>query len=448
MEKYKSNWKSLLETPSSCLLNIQDSLYLASEQGIQEVQGIEGIESYLFYFTDFSGFFDMGTLDVQGDYKYASLLVRKRLEDEGKLEDEDRLLIYAKHRQEKGITRVSYGIVPAERYNSLQKIYEQHPYGLIYFDPGTVLLGLVSKMDQSTDHAVALYSNNAIVVIYGRKNRIVQFKSYHLRDNTLNSLQEGLGFVEDDIRMLNWQGCSIDRLVLLECLNQQALNTEELDTEIEQSYRKEYLIKGKRIYSSLPELLPALPLHFALAPGEEKVYRSLEKGRKWLLVLLLFFILCGGVMAGKSTSDFFQLQKQVSDTERKVAALQEQLSNQIKQVEFEHAKEMRGMQKVAGNVLAISKTPALVSVWNGIAESKGEKINLDRLEIKDHKNSFRIHIEGTIESAPFSAQESYSGLILNMKKRGFKIMNKEFVSKMQNSFTLSMEYNENRANVM
>jgi len=351
--KSKSNWKNMLMPPSSCLLNIQDRLYHFMEEGMQEVSGIEALGYYLYYFTDFSDFFDMGTLDVQGDYKYAQLLARRRLEDEGKLEDEDRLLIYAKQRLEKGSTRICYGIVPAERYNFLHKFYEHYPYGLIYFDPGTVLFGLLSKLEKSSDHAIALCSNRAIIAVYGRHNQVVQFKSYHLRDNTLDSLQEGISFVQDDIQILNWQGCSIYKLVLLESLSEQSLNTEGIDTETEQPFKRTYTNKGQRINSSLPELLPILPVNSALAPKEEKVYRYLDKGRKWLLCLLLFFILCASILIGKFTVDYLQLEKQVSSSQSEITALQDQITREMKQTKFEHANEIKKMQNIAENVLKI-----------------------------------------------------------------------------------------------
>ncbi len=266
-----------------CLWDDGSRLVLLDGHSARQVEKVQECRKFLVYVADYPEVDGLGVLNIQGSFKYAEVLARKRLEERGEMTPDSVLVVYHKQKQPGGITQLLYQVVPRDRYQELQSLPEHHAQGLVVFDTLALLRGLTLRLPSDKVQALALRLHGALLVLVARGQETFLARRYTLLGDGPEALRDALFTVHQDLEMIRGQ---LPEPVQTLCLAEPLLLEPEAPfrqpESLELQLKRLPLMRleqdgGAPCWSALPPLVRQLPFKAGSFVGQELWLRPLER---------------------------------------------------------------------------------------------------------------------------------------------------------------------------
>jgi len=428
MLEQKSKLFGFFQNPRpACILDLGHKTCALHDGRLQPMRNKEPFEAKSFYFTEFPSSFECGTLDVSGEKKYSRLVARRQLEQEGRLDHDGALHIYAHHQVEPHLTRIFFQIFDRTAYLSIFQKGENHARGMLIHDPISMLFGLLKTSFGKKDHILIFHSQRALFTLFGSKNKPLFLQKYPLNASTDQGLKNTLQSVETDIDSLSRQGRQFQKIVWIEhlCAHPE-LHLPALRLPVTVLPMESFDSQKARLWSAVPGILHQLPPKYALGPKHEKRIWPLEKHERLLhstllcVVLILIFAIFDVHKQGIHKEH--SLQKQIETNQD----IQQRINALSKTVVRLEPNDIQSFQEVSSFIKQCEKQSSFLQVWNRLASLQPQGFKLREVKLSADDRQQVIHLSGDIEAHMFEAQQIFSDYMRALKAGGFKVINRTF----------------------
>jgi hypothetical protein len=391
------------------------------------MSGTELFNAKSFYFSEFHDSFECGTLDVSGEKKYARLVARRQLEQEGRLDHDGMLHIFAHHQVDAHVTRIFFQIFDRTAYLSILQKSEDHPSGILVYDPISMLFGLLNTSSGKKDRIFIFHSHKALFALFGRKNKPLFLQKYPVNPPTDQGLKNSLQSMETDFDSMSRQGRQFQNIVWVEHLSSRPeTNLPELPLPVTTLPMESFDSPKARLWSAVPGVLHQLPTKYALGPKHEQRIWPFEKHEKWLhsfllaLVLLLSFAIFN--LHQESVHKDQRLEKQMQ-TNQLIRNKIDDLSQTVVRLDPE---EFKSFQEVSSHITRCAKQSSFLQIWNRLASVQPASFKLRKMNLSADERQQIITLSGHIEAHMFEAQHMFSDYMRALKAEGFQVIKRTF----------------------
>ena len=394
-------------------------------------------------------------LRLQGASKYADVLARKKLQEQGELSASEHLLLYGVRRGRGREFSVLYQVVPREALRAVEHFCGSHPGGMQYADTLGLLRGVLARANRQRAgvqgsvavRACALRLPGALLLLVTQGSRFVLAGRYPFMESSLRSLSGCLAAVRRDVDA----ACASvsDAVVPIQLVETGVpLGAENLLAGAAAGQQGFELLppcilddaQGGHYVSALPEFVGAFSLTHALGPGPERLLRPLERFEKLLWAVMCAGILfcCGlGWLAGQQgrtlESQATALREELQRTTARPANLPPLPAN----VFIDRA-------ALAGLLDRASSSPNLAMLWNRLGAAKPKALSVTSLKLAYAPEKVNVLLQGRVYADLQSSQELALEYLAQLRSAGAHILKHELELSAgdEQFFSLELEYHD------
>ncbi|MGE4299415.1 MAG: hypothetical protein AB7E47_15470 [Desulfovibrionaceae bacterium] len=417
---------------------VEDQMLLFSGPTVKQLQNIGECTSYFNYLIDFESSNSMGVIDIQGEFKFAEVMLRKSLEEQGELGRDDAIHIYYKRRKTKSLTSVLYQVYPKRRLEMVQRAYEFYQDGFIIFDTLGMLYGYMRTLDPKVTHALALRTSEAILFLVGQGSEVFSARRIVMLGDDEGSLTEGIFALQREADAINASiPGELEHIEWILPYSEQLIWKPHPAWKIPIKLRPVTRMKhgDKTMYTALPSIIDKLKPEASLGPKEEKLLRPMEKAERWLWAALFllsigfaasYYYVAG--MSDAATDENNRISMQIKAVERRMPQLPHYM-----------AKDIKPVLTMAGTINTAAFASPLAEVWNKLALTKPKACRLDSVTFAYRDDGITLGLSGEVELGLAHAQRVFAEFIESLGKGGFQVKNQSISLDIQgNHFQLDL----------
>ncbi|MBT8764146.1 hypothetical protein KFV02_09400 [Desulfohalobiaceae bacterium Ax17] len=420
------------------VLDLESGLYLFSGNVVAQDVDIDKYNKHLLYFVDYYLAPEMGILTIDGQPKYAHILARKKLQEQGELTDEYELHFVTRRKISKSRTEFLYQLLPREKhYNLLDKATKTRQ-GYLLFDTLGLLYGLFLGLKRKKAVALALHIPEAILLLAGRRGRVFWARRYALAGDDEHALQEGIFACVQDL-LTQSGGEDIEQIEWLEGLADNPVWPQILPQGVSFYRWPLYILEldGRKVWSSLPGAVRHVSKKACFGPKNEIWALGLEKIEKWVWAAMLGLSLSFGASAILFDKTNKQVELEISQLEQQAQELVKdikELQEPLQKLQRYSKEDLSRLRELAQNIKDATLSPKLIEIWNGLAKLKPRVCRIEALEIKYIKDGVQVRLEGTIDADLIQAQSVFTKYLAMLEEAGYKILRKDIDLSLENNF--------------
>lgn len=422
------------------VFDFEDGVFLLSGSKAQRIETIRGYEGKVNYLADFPDAPSMGIVTVTGNYRYADVLARKLLEDQGDLNQDYHLWIYKKQRMETTQSRIFYNIFPRARYTSLMYNYEKMGRKFTLYDTLGLLYDMLHRLDRQKLHVLALHLGSSILMLAGHRDEIYMARRYTVLGRDDYSLAEAIRTLHGDI--VGLEQASGERVGQINWIEGMTYDLEhplpEMQIPVYAYPVSQLSMEGQLVYSALPAIMDRASSFRAITSEDERFVRPMESAEKyaWLAAAIVIVALIGGYWAYdinlKELSQTSQtLNRQVAELQRDVNAINLSLER-FNPDEF---------LKTSGSLRQATLSPTYGEIWNLMAVLKTDVMRVDSMELSYTPEVMNVSLEGEMEVGLTQARSSFTDFLREVERLGFTVVNQGLNMNFDaNTFSVTMQW--------
>ncbi len=414
----------------------EETLLSVSGNEMEELKDLTDRKGFLRYIVDYPEAMVLDVRDFPGEPKYAQVLTRKRLEEQGELTSDGQLVIYSAKKSGPNTFKALYQVVPNQPHAAILKRYNTYNSGFVIFDTVALLRGLLLKLDKKKTHALAIHCPEAILLLVGKGEDILLARRYALMGDDQAQLDEGLTTLQRDLETAENLEGEVENLVWIEPLLKQA-DIPPPETQLPLTpWPLTRLQKGdEAVFSALPGIVKRLPVTSSLGPKEETWLRPLETAEKWLWALLLVGILaCAGSwyvftsLKDSARLETTDIQHRIKEIERRLPQPQNFQSELIEP-------SVKLAQKINQAVLA----PPPAVLWNELAEATPSSLRVSKVIMAYGEDQVQASLTGKIRLGLVEAQAVFIEFLSRLEQVGFEVDTQKLLLDIQgNTFSVKL----------
>ncbi len=417
----------------------REGRFLFSGSGINILEENEPVHAYCQVVADFYGSPGPGVMMVEGNHKYAAVLGRRKLQQQGEITDEFVLHPMQNLKVGKNQSALFYQFVPRADQTRLLLESEKSPEGFLLHDTVGLLAGLLKKMKRDGPVALALHLPEAMMVVAGDRKRVIWARRYALAGEDLPALADGFEVISQDLQIARREaGMDIREVLWIESLTRALIWPEDPSEEIRFTRLPVFgLRQGEAVvYSSLPGLMGMVPQSLALSEPADRILVEVGHWEKWILagVFSLTLMLAGaGVWMHRHVGGLEDQARQLASQKR---TLRRTYSSLTASVGFTREEQARAVDasKAAARVQRVEQSVPLAAVWNGLAGLRPASCRIQALELTYENTLAKLRLEGVIDLGLTQAQAVYSSFLAALEKKGFVVKQQNFQMDMDSNF--------------
>lgn len=411
----------------ACIFDLGQKRCALEHGQILPLKESEPYDAKAFYFSEFLHSFECGTLDISGEKKYSGLVARRQLENEGRLDTDGYLHIYAQQQLDSHLFRIFFQIFDRTSYLSLFQKCENSRQGILIYDPISMLFGLMNAFFGKRDHLLIFHSHQSLFGLFGRKNKPVFLQKYIVNGPKDQGLNNALQSVETDLMSLSRQGRQCEKIVWVEhlCSNPE-LRLPELSLPVTTLPMERFDSQKTSLWSAVPRILHQLPRHYAIGPRHEKRIWFFEAYEKWMY---FSFVILSSILL----FSIFNLHKDISwkrvEIERqtqKNTNIHNEIETLLTKVVSVDSEKINSLQDMYSIITRCEDQTAFLQVWNDLASHQPPCFKLHEMKLSNNERQQVITLSGHIESQMFEAQQVFSDYIHDLQNMGFQVINQNF----------------------
>lgn len=419
----------------------REGRFLFSGSSVLPMDESSVISSFCRVVVDFFDSPGPGVLYVEGVHKYAPVLGRRKLQNQGELTDEFELVTLQNLKVAKNRSSLFYQLIPRGEKGLLEKECEMSPQGFLLHDSVTLLAGMLRRMKQKGPVTLALHLPKAVVVVAGDRKRCVWARRYVLADRGMLSLADGLGgIVQDLLAVSRESGTDITNVLWIESLTATPsfpdVHFEGVTFTRSPVCALARADTGGVYYSSLPGLMDQVADSKALTNGVERNLVRLGKWEKWILGSLFFLACMLGSAGWWLRSHSNELEQQVRQLSHQKHLLQTEYASLSSREGFssEDMNRVESAIQVATTLQRVGKSAPLAQVWNVLAELRPVPCRIQALEVTYLETAVKVRLEGVVDLGLTQAQAVYTSFLEALKRGGFVIKKQSFQLDVDSNF--------------
>ncbi len=379
-------------------------------------------QGFLLCIADFCSVNGVGVLHLQGAVKYADLLARKKLEEQGEMSAADLLLVHDVRRGQGREFSVLYQVAPRQQVRAVEQRCRLHAGGMQYVDSlgflRGVLLGEVRPRPGGA-RALALKLPGAFLLLVADGPRCHLARRYPFLQNSPGSLSGCLAAMRRDVDATSAKN-SVHTIRLTE-LAATAEEHEQLIASAAEHTGLEVLqpcvlqqSDGGVCLSALPGLVKRFPLSHVRGPAAERLLRPLERSEKWVWVMLCAgILLCWGLIwHGQQQIRELQQQSVQLRQELHLAAAPPRIAPSAAPEDFAR------LSALAEMLTRVRAFPSLAAVWNRIGAAKPDALSMGNLTIDYAQAGVRVTLEARVYAGLQDSQQLTLDFIQGLKMGG------------------------------
>lgn len=413
--------------------------FLFSGSFVHSLQQGDSVPEYCPFVVDFFDSPGPGVLMVEGVHKYAPVLGRRKLQQQGEITDEFLLRPLQSLKVGRNETSLFYQLVPRAGQGSLFKEFEDSPEGFLLHDTVTMLHGLLRNMKQEGPTALALHLPEAVLLVAGDKKRVVWARRYTLAGDDLNAIRDGFEIIAQDLHNVRRDsGVRVREVIWVETFARELQWPDFTPEELHFTRMPVFALQDDLgpVFSALPGIMPRVGGGSALTEPAERVLVNVGRWEKTVLSLLLVLSLMvggAGYWLQAGSVDLDARKQELSHMKHRLTREYSSVSESIGFLKKDSAFAAQAGQ-IAEQVGRAGKSSPLGGIWNGLAELRPKPCRVQALEVTYERDLARIRMEGVVDLGLTQAQAAYSEFLTALERGGFRIERQSFQLDVDSNF--------------
>lgn len=369
-------------------------------------------------------------MTVEGPVKYAELLVRRKLQEDGEFEEPVNIFIHWQKKRGKNTADVFFTAVPA-RLSAfyLDELGRQEDITLVFAMYGA-LWQMVSRTGSKAPVAVVLRHHRFAEVLVASKDHVYFANRCVAFDTEQEQVDALWASVLTDIEAVEKEHhISVGKIICHNWLSDDA------PTHWPQQWQRRIVIAEQvtlqmddhRHAISWPHVLNKQSVISSISAFKEKLFYYTKC---WVPALNFFLVLLAGTLLIGMLSyrgNAYRLQQRMDQVQQQIGKMHVNSSSQQLSDDFE------GILKFVGELDRIRSTPSYQQIVDDLTQAPFNVLALHHLKVDYASDQVRLELSGEIE-APFdSAHGGYQGFVGRLTALGYRIEESRFETQISKS---------------
>lgn len=417
----------ILKTSKNSVIELGGILYRFTENSLEQIPDLSDIKSDFLYISDMQDSVSK-IITVEAPLKYASVIVRKHVQDIGEFDSPVTIVTHWQKKINKNLTEIFYTAVPTTVYNSYFEQISNHKHNVLFFPLYGTLLKTLRSINPSEPTAVVLQHSRFAEILIGTKKRLHHSNSCVAFDNSPEQITALWETVSNEIKAAEFKNkIKVTKVLLINWLDNTPdfnwpddMKVTHLDSKNVQFHGEEKSIG----FLSVPQLLSETE---SISPVTDRLSYIASSKNTLFNTALFFLIIATLVFSYFKHSETQKINNRISTLEKNLKSINIQLPT-----DFSYEKSMSTFSFVK-MLNSCRDSESFKDIMNEIAGKFSSDTILESLTIKYLDQNIEFSIIGKIAS-PFNiAHKRYQNLIFTLKNNGYTITENSFNTQIKNS---------------
>ncbi len=417
--------------------------FLFTGASVRKVTDITTHPRHLLYLVDYYHSPGPGVLTIDGPPKYAPVLGRKKLQEQGELTEEFSLHIMESHKVSDSQTSLAYQLLPTTAHQALMNLSDRTSQGYLLYDSTAAAYGFAMNMKSAGGDMVALHLPSCVVAVAVKGEKIVFAHRYILSGDDEAALRFGLSSLHQDAQGLKRQGLAdLKQIHWIEALTATPTWPKaDYDIPFERLPLIALDVDGETQWSALPELMGRLDPRACLGPRDEIRLLPLEGLEKWIWASLAVVApaLVAGTLLLYSRSG--ELTQRTADLQRDNVVLRQTLAAETAKIadQGQNSLDPAAAKQVAERIRTAGAAPTMARLWNDLARAKPSGLSIASLNVNYAPGAVNLRLLGNMDQGVAESQAVFSDFLTRLNKAGFTVSQQTLALDGQaNSFAIEL----------
>lgn len=419
---------------TQCAAELDGAFYRCSGTTLEQVVDLGDLHGVERVVSDFQGAISR-TITVEAPYKYAEVMVRKKLQETGEFDEPITLISHWKKRRGANATDIFYTALPTRLYYRSLDEAKNHEECILLFPLYAVLYGVLKKMRPAAPVAVVFQHGRAADILLGDRKRMYYANRRVAFDESPEQIFSLWEMVVSEITAAEEEHrISVETIVLLTWTDSrvEAAWPPAMETKVQFFEEESLFLDGNERKASFLRALALTPASLAVSRPPEKISFYCAKALPVLDVVVILIALCffGGhfwyAMKNRSIEQVLQAR------ESKIADLSRE--------QYPEAVPYEETFRFVRNLSRCRSMPGFKTIVNDVSEAlfAGSLVRVVKADY--NKGNLKLEILGKV-TVPFDkAFKGYQRFCRTMVKRGYALVNKSFNTSINESqFVVTLE---------
>lgn len=416
----------------SYAVELNDTYIIGHGGRLEAVDNLRGLKGDVHLFTDLQGAITK-TMAVESDIRYAELMISRKLQEDGEFDEPAFVIPHWKKKRSKNVTDICFTALPSKRYFQYLEQVGRHRAHMVVMPLQSLLWDVLRRQARRKPAAVVFQHDRFADLIIGTRQRVWYAGRAVAFDDTDAQIQSLWHTVAEDIRTVgDEQGQPVETLYVVTWIDSKLPDLwPEGDFAVVILETEEVRWEGRSFQVSLPGLIQAGRARPVLAPLKEKVFYGARRMLPYLNgAFLLAAVLCmaaGGWYRHRGD----QLQAQLDQVQNRAALIRAKVPERPASVTYEAT--LSHVDRIRTSRLL----PTYGQVLRDFAIDGDSGLRLADLKADYADAAVRVDAFGTIDEPFETAYKAYRSLLLQLERRGYRVVEERFDTQIRNShFTL------------
>ena len=444
-EILERGWIPAEPVPSTIFaLSLGPDLYLADRGRLDRVENLGNVDRHITYIADYSTAPGPNVQFIDGPAKFAPVLLRKKLQEEGELTDEFTLITFQQTKISAQRTRICYELVPNAVYTGQMNNATRTRHGYLLHNTSSFLFGMLKELNSKKGVGLALHLPGHIVALAGKGSAIHFARRYPLAGEDEFSLRSGMAQMHQDMVALNTRGeLEIPRIEWIEALSDELIWPDiKLDLPINRHPVTPLRGEEDNIrWTAIPDVLDHVSASTCLGPKGDVRMMPFVGAEKWLWIVLGGLgavLLALATYLGTSTSG---LERRADDQALENRYLNAEYKAEVQEINTLAAnkEEFEDIKKLAGKIRFAGSVPPVARIWRELADTKPSQVHLTTIRGDYAEDGIHLFLNGSLGTGIIRPQEIFTDFMSSLEGAGYVVDSKSVVLDVDdNTFSMAL----------
>lgn len=417
----------MFRNPTKYLVELDGFIYGYSQGRIEEIVELKDIKGDKWIVSDFEQAISR-IMTVDAPLKYAEVIVRKKLEEAGEVDEPVSIVTHWKKSKTQNTTDVFFTAVPSRVYNRFVQQIRDHEDSVMLFPVYSVLHGALKRLRHPKPVAVVFQHGRFADLIIGTGKRILYANRCVAFDTSNEQISALWNVVNADIATVETENrIKVDQVLLLNWINS-GPEPDWLHDKGRECFlmdREDVSFNGEDYSVSFLKVLRMQQGFKAVSPGLEKACYYSRRCLPYLnTIFFLATLLCVGAYFWCSQKND-ALAQQLHAREAQIARLKHNAPAQ----EIDYKQTISFVRDLS----RYGKAPSYKSVVNDISEALPNSMSLQVLKVDYPGDEVKIEVFGRAKASFGSAYRGYQGFLDGLKAKGYTVAESKFDTEIRQS---------------
>lgn len=417
----------MFRNPRKYVIELDNVTYACLGDRLEQVLDSKDVSGDKWLVSDFDEAISR-TMTVEAPARYAEVMVRKKLQEGGDIDEAVSIICHWKKQKTKTTTDIFFTAVPVRLYHRRFQQIKDDQDSVLLFPLCSVLHSVVKRASRGKPVAVVFHHGRFSDMVIGVGKRVLYANRCVAFDTSHEQLSALWDMVWTDIKTVETEErIRVDRILILNWIDSGP--DPDLPDDVKEKCvfwdRESVSFNGQDHAVSLLKAVRRQPGIKALSPPLEKACYYARRSLVYLNgIFFLAVLLCVAAYFWHCQRNDM-LRENLTALKAKIAGI-EQTAPPEEVLYKDTLSFVRGLSEYR-------KAPSYRSVLNDISEALSDALYLQVLKVDYAGNDMKIEVFGRTQSSFDSAYEAYQGFLEELTARGYITTESRFDTKIQQS---------------